>query len=392
MEQSKFIYQRKDLPKSFERLGYILFFIGIITGGLSYLIDPIRASFNYLIMYVFLLSLGLGSLFLIAIEYLTGADWSVQLRRISEFLASVILVLFVLVLPLLFNLNNIFTWLNKSVIESDKILKGKSAYLNSTFFIIRVFFCLLLWGLFYTLLTRNSKLQDTTKDNKLTKKNIIISAVFIPVFAITLTIAAVDWLMSLDAHWYSTIFGVYFFSGSVVAALAAVTYSAIKLKEKGYLHPKFLDEHLYSLGTLLFVFINFWAYIAFSQYMLIWYADLPEETEWFLHRWHDGWAVISLLLIFAHFIIPYAMLLSQPSKMDPKRLKFITIWILAAHFIDLFWIIMPSINGAIFSWMDLTFPFAAVGVIILVFAFKAKHNNLIPIGDPKLEKSINIRL
>lgn len=392
MGQSKFNYQRKELPKNVERLGYLLFAIGILLGGISYFVEPVRASFNYLIMFVFLLSLGLGSLFLIAIEYITGADWSVQLRRITEFLASVILVLIILVIPLLFNLSNIFQWLNKSVVEADKILKGKTAYLNSTFFVARVAFCFLIWGLFYYFITKNSTKQDETKDHKLTKINIRLSAVFIPVFAITLTIAAVDWLMSLDAHWFSTIFGVYFFSGSVVAALAAVTFAAIKLKEKGYMHPKFMDEHLYSLGTLLFVFINFWAYIAFSQYLLIWYADLTEETIWFMHRWHGGWTVVSLLLILTHFVVPYALLLTQPSKMDPKRLKFVTLWILGAHLLDIFWIVMPNINGSVISWMDFTFPFAAVGILIIIFGYKIKRNNLIPIGDPKLEKSINIRL
>jgi hypothetical protein len=392
MEQSKYIYKRQDLPKNFERLGYALFLFGIIVGGISFFIEPVRASFNYLIMYMFVISIGLGSLFLFAIEYLTGADWSVQLRRINEFYASVVVIAVVLVIPLLFSLSTLFNWMHKEIVEADTILKGKSAYLNSTFFIIRTAFCLFIWILFYFFFQRNSTTQDTTKDQKLTSINVKLSAVFIPLFAITLTVTAVDWLMSLDAHWYSTIFGVYFFSGSVVAALAAVTFAAIKLKENGYLHPKFMDEHLYSLGTLLFVFINFWAYIAFSQYLLIWYADLPEETTWFLQRWHSGWEFISLLLILVHFIVPYAVLLTQPSKMDPKRLKFITIWILAAHFVDLFWMIMPSIKGPVISWMDFTFPFAAVGVLIIVFAYKAKRNNLLPIGDPKLQKSINIRL
>ena len=392
MEQSKFIYQRKELPSNVVRLGYLLLALGLISGIASFMVEPVRASHNYLIMFVYLLSLGLGSFFLIAIEYLTGADWSVQLRRVTEFLAALIVILIILVIPLLFNLNNIFHWMDKQVVEADKILKGKTAYLNPTFFIIRVAVCFLIWGLFYLILTRNSVKQDETRDQKLTSVNVKLSAVFIPLFAITLTIAAVDWLMSLDAHWFSTIFGVYYFAGAIVASLAAVTYIAIKLKENGYMHPRFLDEHFYSLGTLLFVFINFWAYIAFSQYLLIWYADLPEETMWFMHRWHGGWTVISLLLILAHFIVPYAVLLTQPSKMDPKRLKFITIWILGAHFIDLFWIVMPNIEGSIISWMDFTFPFAAVGIVIVLFAYKIKRNNLIPIGDPKLEKSLNIRL
>jgi len=282
--------------------------------------------------------------------------------------------------------------MNKQFVETDSILKGKTSYLNSTFFIIRVAFCFCIWGLFYFLLQKNSTRQDETKEQLLTTKNIKLSAGFIPLFAITLTIAAVDWLMSLDAHWYSTIFGVYFFAGSVVASLAAVTFTAIKLKEKGYLHPAFTNEQLYSLGTLLFVFINFWAYIAFSQYMLIWYADLPEETIWFMHRWQYGWSYVSLFLILTHFVVPYAVLLSQPSKMDPKRLKFITLWILGAHLVDVFWIVMPNTTGPVISWMDFIFPFAIIGVLIVVFSYKVKRNNLIPIGDPKLQKSIKISL
>jgi len=255
-----------------------------------------------------------------------------------------------------------------------------------------VFAVLAIWGLFYFLLIRNSNTQDKTKDQLLTKKNIILSAIFIPFFAITITITAVDWLMSLEPHWFSTIFGVYFFSGSVVASLAAVTLFVVKLKENGYMHPELVDDHLFSLGALQFAFINFWAYIAFSQYLLIWYANLPEENFWFLHRWENGWQYLSILLIVAHFIVPYAALLSQPAKMDPKRLKFISIWILFAHFIDLYWLVMPNVNGYYFSWIDIIVPLLAIGVIILIFNYRANKSNLVPIGDPKLQKGLDFRV
>lgn len=245
-------------------------------------------------------------------------------------------------------------------------------------------------------MSRNSLKQDLNGDQKLTKINIRLSAIFIPLFALSISFTSFDWMMSLEPNWFSTIFGVYFFSGTVIAALACATIFAIPLKEKGYLHSDLNNEHLFSFGALLFAFVNFWAYIAFSQYLLIWYADLPEETGWFLTRWQGSWAYFSILLIVIHFLVPYIILLSQPAKMDPKRLKFSAVWLLFAHLFDLFWLIMPSMqsmeHGYIFSWIDLVFPVAAIGIVIILFTIKAKNNNLIPIGDPKLQKGLNFHL
>ena len=392
MLQDNVEYQKKDLPIKLSQLGWLLFSAGLFLGVIGFFSDQHRALLNYLMAYMFILSIGIGALLLIALEYVGSADWSVPIRRVVEFLAAIIIFLPILVLPLIFNIHDIFHWAHKDIAAADEILKGKSPYLNETFFIIRVFAVLAIWGLFYFLLIRNSNTQDKTKDQLLTKKNIILSAIFIPFFAITITITAVDWLMSLEPRWFSTIFGVYFFSGSVVASLAAVTLFVVKLKENGYMHPKLVDDHLFSLGALQFAFINFWAYIAFSQYLLIWYANLPEENFWFLHRWENGWQYLSILLIITHFIVPYAALLSQPAKMDPKRLKFISVWILFAHFIDLYWLVMPNMKGYYFSWIDIIVPLLAIGVIILIFNYRANKSNLVPIGDPKLQKGLDFRV
>lgn len=392
MEQISQEYKKKELPQKFSYVGWLLLAAGLILGILGFFIDPHRTMMNYLMAYMFVLSIGIGSLLLIALEYVAGADWSVPIRRVVEFLAAIILLLPILVLPLIFSIHEIFHWAHTDAVAKDEILKAKSPYLNETFFIIRVFVVLVLWILFYYFIIRNSNEQDKTKNQLLTKKNIVLSAVFIPIFAITITITAVDWLMSLEPHWFSTIFGVYFFASSVVASLAAITFFVVKLKENGYLHPKLVDDHLFSLGALQFAFINFWAYIAFSQYLLIWYANLPEENFWFLHRWENGWGFLSILLIISHFVVPYAALLSQPAKMDPKRLKFISVWILFAHFIDLYWIVMPNIRDYYFSIIDLVVPLLSSGLIILVFNLRAKKANLVPIGDPKLQKGLDFRL
>ena len=396
MAETEITYQKKELPASLSKIGYILLAIGALFGVLSFVVDSSRASFNYLIIYAFLISIGVGSLFLIALEYVVNADWSVPIRRVVEFFAAVIPFLAILVIPLLFNLHDLFHWTHEEVVADDIILKGKEPYLNIPFFLIRVFVLIFIWSLFYFIFTKNSRKQDQSKDQKLTRTNIRLSAIFIPVFAITISVSAIDLLMSIEPHWFSTILGVYFFSGTVIASLAAVTLATVLLKEKGYLHPKLTNDHLYSLGGLMFAFVNFWGYIAFSQYMLIWYADLPEETFWFLQKWEGSWAIFSIGLIVIHFLVPYIVLLSQPAKMDPKKLKFIAVWLLFAHLFDLFWLVMPEFpelaGGYVFSWIDLVFPIGAVGFLILIFNMKAKKENLIPIGDPKLKRGLDFHL
>lgn len=396
MQETEIKYQKKELPGTLSKLGLGLLLIGIVLGVLSFFVDHTRAVFNYLLSYAFLISIGVGALFLIALEYVANADWSVPIRRVVEFIAAIVPFLAILVIPLLFNIHDIFHWSHADAVAEDKVLQGKAPYLNIPFFIIRVFLFIGIWSLFYFLFTKNSKKQDTSGDQLLTKKNIKLSAIFMPVFAVTITLTAVDLLMSVEPHWFSTIFGVYFFSGSVVSALAAVTLATVLLKEKGYLHPRITNDHLYSLGGLMFAFVNFWAYIAFSQFLLIWYANLPEESFWFIQKWHGTWAIFSIGLIVIQFLVPYIALVSQPSKMNPKNLKFVSVWLLFAHLFDLFWLVMPGIpsleNGYVFSWIDLVFPISVVGIILLVFNLKAKKENLVPIGDPKLKRGLDFHL
>jgi len=387
-------YVKKDLPASVNKIGIALLIAGLLIIVFSYFVDNTRSAFNNLILLMFLTSIGLGSLFLVAIEYLGGAVWSTPFRRVSEFLAAVLIVVPIIAIPVYLNLHSIFHWTHTDVVAADPILSGKSAYLNETFFAVRVVVFFALWLLFYFLITKNSKKQDETKDQNLTTRNIKLSAVFMPIFALTITFASIDWIMSLNPHWFSTIFGVYYFTGSLLAALAAGTFIIVMLNEKGYLIKGLKKDHYYSLGALLFAFTNFWAYIAFSQFMLIWYANLPEETVFFMDRLHGSWVYVSIGLIFIRFIIPYAGLLSQPSKMNAKNLKFFSLWILFAHFYDLYWLIMPSYSkeGFVLGWMELGFPLLAVGIIILVFSIKSKKENLIPIGDPKLQRGLDFRL
>jgi len=387
-------YSRKDLPSVVGKLGIVLFVIGMVLAVLAYMSDPVRSAFNNVILLEFLTSVGLGALFFVALEHLVGAVWSTPFRRVFEILSAVLLILPLVALPIFFHVHDIFHWTHTDVVAVDEILQQKSPYLNMTFFTIRIIVYFAIWIIFYWLLIRNSKKQDKTKDQKITRINARISAVFMPIFAFTITFSAIDWLMSLEPHWFSTIFGVYYFSGTVVVSLAVGTLLVIWLNEKGLLVKGIKKDHYYSLGALLFAFINFWAYIAFSQYLLIWYANLPEETFWFIQKWEGSWMIFSIIFLIVHFGVPYFGLLSQPSKMDPKRLKFMSAWLIFAHIMDLYWIVMPTFSpdSFVFGWIEIGFIILGIGIVMVVFYFKARNTNLVAIGDPKLQRGIDFRL
>jgi hypothetical protein len=383
---------RKEMPAAATRIGWILLVAGVAVIGGAYALDAKRAAFNNIILFLFVTSVAGGALFLVALEYIAGAVWSVPIRRVIEFLAGLTPLLPLMALPLLANLHDLFHWTHPEAVAADPILQGKVPYLNVPFFIGRFIAVFLLWILFYALFIRNSRAQDRTGDPRLTTASVRLSAIFLPVFAITLTVLAIDWMMSLEPHWFSTIFGVYYFSGTALAGVAAVTYASVALHEQGLLVPLRRD-HFYSLGALMFAFINFWAYIAFSQFLLIWYANIPEETYWFMARWKNGWEYVSVLLIVVHFVVPYFALLTQDSKMDGKRLKLMAIWILAAHVLDLYWLIMPTYSPTVtVGWMEVLFPILAVGLAIVVFGRQMKRVNLVPVKDPKLQRALDFRL
>lgn len=386
--------EKKEFPKKLLNLGVLSLLVGIIILLLGYLVDHTRAAFDNLIILLVFISIGLGSLFLIGIEYLAGAVWSTVFRRIPEFLASLLLIVPIIAIPFYLNIHGLYHWTHEEAVKTDAILAGKSGYLNVTFFTIRLIFYFAVWILFYLVLTKNSLKQDNTKDAKYTKLNTRISAIMMPFFAITITFTAIDLIMSLEPHWFSTIIGVYYFAGSILAGFSVSTFFIVYLNEKGYFVKGLVEDHYYSLGTLLFAFTNFWAYIAFSQYLLIWYANLPEETFWYLNRWNGTWIYFSIALIIIRFAVPYFYLLSQPSKSNPKKLLFASGWIFVAHIIDLFWLTMPTLDkkNVPLGWSELSIPLVSIGLIIIVFYLNYKNKNIVPIGDPKLKRSIDFRL
>ncbi len=387
-------YERKNIPAKVGTIGIALLLIGALLVAVSFIFDPIRASFNSLISFMFLLSIGIGSLFLVALEYLVGAVWSVPFRRISEILTSLIFIAPLLAIPVLLNMHDMYHWMHQDAVDQDAILQSKEPYLNFSFFLVRFISIIAIFLFFKFFIVDKTQKQDQTGEQSITKRASIFSAIFMPLFAVMITLMAVDFMMSLEPHWFSTIFGVYYFAGTFLVALAVLTYIAVTADKSGMLVKGLTRDHYYNFGALTFAFTNFWAYIAFSQFMLIWYANIPEETFWFIHRSEHGWMPISIGLIFIHFVVPFIALLSRDSKSDPGRLKFIAPWMLFAHFYNLYWLVMPTFSpeGPVFSFYEIAFPVFTIGLVITVFYFASKGRNLVAIGDPRLQRGVNFHL
>lgn len=391
-------YIRKDLPKGFLTFGLPLLIIGIIAAFFAYQIDPTRAAFNNIISLLLIVSVGLGAIFLVALEHIAGAVWSVPFRRIAEHQGFIFLATPLLALPILFHMHDVFEWTHTNVVMNDPLLYQKQPYLNTEFFYARSIGIFVVMSFFLFVYIRNSKKQDTTGNQKTTKINALISAPFMVFFAISITMVAIDYAMSLEPHWFSTIFGVYYFAGTFATAMAVLTLITLKLKANGNLLKEINGNHYYSMGGLMFAFTAFWMYMAFSQYMLIWYANIPEETFWFLPRMANGWQYLSIGLIFIKFVIPFGLLLNRNSKMDPSRLKLAAFWIIGAHVYDLYWLVMPTYNrmsgteGPVFSWIELGFVALSAGIILVFYYLAANKQNHIPIGDPKLKRALDFQI
>lgn len=393
--QHAVVYEKKALPSSVASTGWAILIVGLLLGGVAFAMDPLRTQFTSIMLFMFVAGVGICALFMVAIEYIAGAVWSTPIRRIFELVASSVMFLPLFALPVIFSMGSIYEWTHMG---NDPILLRKAAYLNQPFFLVRLAVILGLWILFYKLFTGNSYKQDTTRDQALTAKNIKLSAIFIPVFGLSLTALSIDFLMSLEPHWFSTMFGVNFFAGSLVASLSIIAIAVIMLNENGYLAKGIVSDHYYSIGFGMFAGNVFWTYTAFSQGMLIWYANLPEETPWFIHRWENGWALITLSLLVIHFLVPLFGLIQRKNKRSPGRMLFMALWIIFAHMLDLYWIVMPAhshaaeTHGPTLGLSELAAVAIAAGFMIVLISQQAKTKNLVAIGDPKLQRGLNFRL
>ncbi len=349
---------------------------------------------SYLLALVYFLSLGLGALFFVTLQYLTRAGWSVVIRRFAELVASSLPLVALLFVPLLVAMLQgnaaLYEWVDAGMVAGDELLSGKAAYLNVPFFVGRFALYTLIWTLLSRHYLRQSTLQDQSGDWAITARLQSLSAPAMALFALTTTFAAFDLLMSLQPHWYSTIFGVYFFAGSVLSFFSLTVLCNLLLQRGGWLQQVVTVEHYHDMGKFMFGFTFFWGYIAFSQYMLIWYGNMPEETEWFLQRQTGEWVWVSLALLFGHFLIPFPGLLSRHVKRNTKLLAFWAVYMLIMHWVDLYWLIMPSLRAETtpLGAIDLVAWLGVGGLFVANFGYMARGRLLVPVRDPRLAESL----
>jgi hypothetical protein len=377
----------------FTGLGLVLISIGagVVAGdGLK------RFLFSYLQNYVYFVSLGLGALFFVMLQHLTRASWSVVVRRLAELIAGSLPFMGLLALPILVPLllgnDSLYAWLDPALRASDPLIAHKAGYLNLGFFIVRLAFYFGVWSwLSQTFLSKSTQ-QDASGDPKISLRLWRLSAPGIALFALTATFFAFDMVMSLDPRWFSTIFGVYFFAGSLIGFFGILVLCSVLLQAGGRLRQVITAEHYHDLGKLLFAFVFFWGYIAFSQFMLIWYANIPEETAWYLKRQTGDWVGFSVFLLLFHLLIPFAILISRLLKRRKRALVIMAVWLIIAHWIDIYYLVMPEYapGGGHVPWHLLDFTcLAGVGCLFAsIILHRAASRSLVPLKDPLLADSL----
>jgi hypothetical protein len=424
--------------------------LGLVGAGAGFAIAPQRFAFSWLFGFMVALSLGLGAMFFVLVQFLTGSGWSVTVRRTAEFFLTGIFALPVLFIPVALSLDTLYPWIghtghgehataehgsghgggdhgdehaaphgeeavgedgiarigedhmpipdsaawegNDAALHAQhaEILAFKGWYLNMPFFTGRAIFYFLTWVFLAWRLFSWSTQQDKTRDIAITRKLQGLAPGAIALFAITLTFSGFDWVMALEPTWYSTIYGVYLFAGAVVTIHALVIVIALSLKSQGYLGNTVTTEHFHDLGKMMFGFTVFWTYIGFSQFVLIWYASIPEETTFFHLRWESaGWRAVSLALVVGHFIVPFFMLISRNAKRRLAILGFGAGWMLVMHVIDVYWLVVPyAAPGFSPHWMDIACLFGIVGTFLAIVFWQMSRHSLVAIGDPRIGRAM----
>lgn len=390
---------------------------GLIVGGAGVVVALVLAMSAdgwahffraYIAAYTYVLSISLGALAFVLLQHVTRAGWSVVVRRIAEMTASampLLAILFIPVLiPILLGMPGVYPWASGDEVAHDSLLQWKQPYLNLPFFLLR---CLIYFGVWIWLArfyARTSIAQDSNGDPQLTRRMEKLSAVGLVLYALTVTFFSIDVIKSLAPHWFSTIFGVYYFSGAMVGFFAFLALLLIWLQWCGRVRASITTEHYHDLGKLVFAFVVFWAYIAYSQYMLIWYGNIPEETMWYEARQSDPWWVgVSLVLLAGHFVVPFLMLISRIPKRSRGLLLMGSVWVLLIHWVDLYYLVMPIAHhsaadaahgghgehvAAGLRGTDISLWIGLAGLFVYAVMSQMGRASLVPARDPRLTESL----
>jgi hypothetical protein len=355
------------------------------------MLEPTQFAFSWLFAFAFYFTLCAGCFFWVIVHYATDAEWTVVVRRQLENIAVLIALVAVFLVPVLLLRTHLFEWMNIPP-GKEALLDSKRAYLNWNFYLIRA---VVFFGFFIIasqLLRRFSIRQDKDGNPQFTIRMRKIAFISLPLFALSLTFGAYDWLLSLNYRWFSTMFGVYIFAGTAGSSMALLVLVITALRKAGYLNNVVTTQHYHIMGKWMFAFTVFWAYIGFGQYMLIWYANMPEETQYFIVRNTNSWWNLSMLLVVGRFFGPFAILLLQSIKKHPHQLCYMAGWILFMQMLDMYLVVLPALHGtgmhlSVWDFVPLIGMGAALAFVYLRIVGKA---SLFPVRDPRLVESLKL--
>lgn len=379
-------------PPSVDRIRQRALGVGVVLSAVSLaglFLDRGQFFRSYLVGFLYLLALPLGCLGIAMLHHVTKGAWGVMVRRILEASARTIPLLALLFIPVILGMKQLFVWTDPEVIAHDELIAGKTAYLNVTFFVVRAVIFFAVWGGLAALLAWLSKRQDETSDPMVSVRMQAVSGVGIALYVITASFASFDWLMSLDPHWFSSIYGLYFVGGQALTALCFVVVVAMILSGSAPMASVYRPSHFHDYAKLMLAFMMLWAYFSLSQFIIIWSGNLPEEVPWYLERTTGPWKLVSLLVVFLHFALPFLLLIQTDIKRNAKRLALVAGLILVMRWVDLYWQAAPALHAERFHWLDVTVPLGLGGLWVALFLTFLRSRPLIPLHEPFLQEALH---
>jgi hypothetical protein len=344
---------------------------------------------SYLLAVVFWTGVAIGALAVLALQHVTGGAWGLAIRRLLEAASRTVPLLALLFVPVLFSMHSLYEWTHADVVAKDPVLSQKAAYLNTPFFIVRAAIYFAIWTGTAFLLSKWSREQDASGDPALTLKLQRLSAATLLLYVLTVTFMSVDWVMSIEPHWFSTMYGVLFIVRQALAALALAIAIGVLLSDRPPLSRVLTPGVLHDLGKLLFAFVMVWSYVTFSQFLIVWMGNLPEEIPWYLKRLQGGWGVFAMALVLFQFGLPFMLLLSRSTKRNPRLLAGVALLVVLMQFIDLSWMLLPAYSPAKFRlhWSDLAAPLGVGLIWLAFFVTQISRRPLLPKQDPHLAEA-----
>jgi hypothetical protein len=347
---------------------------------------------SYLLAYLFWIGIALGSFAILMVQHMSGGAWGLVIRRLLESATRTFPLLVILFVPIALGIVPLYPWARPETLNEEirELVHHKEKYLNVTFFLVRAVFYFIVWIGVSHYLNKWSLEQDKTGVRRLTRKMQVLSGPGLLLYGFTVTFASIDWVMSLSPEWFSTIWGILFMGGQGLSAMAFMIAMLVLLSHRKPLSDVIAPSHLHDLGKLMLAFLMLWAYFSFSQFLIIWSGNIPEEATWYVRRLHTGWRFVGIALVLLHFALPFALLLSRDLKRNGRTLAMVAIAIIIMRYVDLIWLTGPEFTGGRFavSWMDLVMPFGIGGIWLSFFLYQLKSRPLLPIQDPYLEDAL----